>query len=262
MTTDDVMLQLAAPFDLEYFECKVQSTNKAKTAAMATCYIDARGAQKRLNDVFGIDGWSFDWEPMPELVPGQVAVKGTLRFGDTVHADVGVADFKGDGAGAGNAWKGAVSDALKRCCVQTGMAQYLYQMPDLWFPYNQEKKRFVESWKVKKLLHELSLEVHAAGGDLSKIDMRRYRDAAEGGGGEQRSESRASSAATTTATTEKMGLEASLGRKFPDKADQRAFLEETLKRAADIPDLTQRERNLVMMALHKLPDAQEREKAA
>lgn len=98
--------------------------------AMALVYIDARTAQRELDEKFG-DDWEFTWA----TVGGHLyAVKGSLKCNGKIREDVGYPQelkMKGD-ANDSEALKDAVSDAEKRCAVQFGIGRFLYDAPKLY----------------------------------------------------------------------------------------------------------------------------------
>lgn len=134
MNTNHIMQGLQAPFQVEQLSFRVGATtkNKENQKAIALAYIDARDAMKRLDDVVGPGNWQrrYPWSA-----------------GERLYCEVGIKIdgewiWKGDGAGDTQveAEKGAFSDAFKRACVNWGIAQYLYEAPNNWWPLNQYKQ--------------------------------------------------------------------------------------------------------------------------
>jgi hypothetical protein len=158
----EIQSRLAEPFDSEELQFRIQGNpQEAKFGDMkgkmvarcvvyvdARCvvYVDARCVQDRLDDVVGIEGWSFDWEPM-----GTKAAKGKLTIWGICKSDVG----DGDGQ---ETEKGRVSDSLKRAAVQWGIARYLYGIGDLFAECEQRGN----TWYMKKG-EEARLRVKVAG---------------------------------------------------------------------------------------------------
>lgn len=121
-----MMKALSAPFPSKAIHFRVGATTKDKQSGIALAYIDARDAMERLDAVVGPGNWQrrYPWSNAPRLY----CEVGIRIGGDWV--------FKGDGAGDTDveADKGAFSDAFKRACVNWGIARYLYDMPNAWFP--------------------------------------------------------------------------------------------------------------------------------
>lgn len=117
--------QLAAPFPASEIEWRVGTVTKDKTKGMALAYLTARAVQDRLDEVFGPDGWSSDFQ----LTDKGFLCTLTCRFGDKWVR-------KTDGADSTQieATKGGISGALKRAAVQLGIGRYLYYLPNVWHP--------------------------------------------------------------------------------------------------------------------------------
>lgn len=128
--TRNIQAQLEAPFDPAEVDFR-----PADRGNQVVAFIDGEAVIRRLNAVFGPDGWSFDWDALV-ISPGQArkpggeppphdvvwVVKGRLLIGSTLHADLGDAD-------ANETSKAAVTDALKRCATQIGIGLYLRSLP-------------------------------------------------------------------------------------------------------------------------------------
>ncbi len=123
MCTIEIQKGLSAPFpstDIEFRVCRVsQRTKKANVLA----YITARGIMRRLDEVFGIDGWRDEYE----VLDSGVKCRLTVRLEDAWITKEDVAQFTQI-----EALKGAFSDSLKRAGVKFGIGRYLYDLPDYW----------------------------------------------------------------------------------------------------------------------------------
>lgn len=133
--TVELMDRLKAPFSPEQVHFRVGPTSGDKKSGIALAYIDARDAQQRLDEVIGPQNWQRDY-------PWSVDNKICCRVG--IKCD-GEWIWKADGAGETNmeSEKGAFSDSFKRACVNWGIAQYLYDLPNAWFPIKQQGKSYV-----------------------------------------------------------------------------------------------------------------------
>ena len=139
--------ELAKPFPFSDIEVKCQSFSDKSSTALATPYINARAAQRRLDEVFGPEGWSFEVRE----TTGSKGIIGRL----TVFVD-GKAIVREDGSEYSDIepLKGGISGAFKRCFSQLG-ARSLYDVDLGWFAcdsseYNGKKK--FKGWKPDSLM--------------------------------------------------------------------------------------------------------------
>lgn len=172
-----VLEELKKPFIGRFLSVKPGATTQDKTSGMVLTYIDARAVMDRLDDCVGPDGWNFRWEPTVSFQNSDgvtnLAVKGILKIGDVIREDVGEALAESE------PYKSAVSDALKRCAVHFGIGRYLYDMPSIWWPL--KNKRFEDYENLVQLMAELSEKVYEAGGDASKVDLKKYKHSGTSG---------------------------------------------------------------------------------
>lgn len=96
-------------------------------AGRMLAHIDARAVMRRLDQVVGQEGWTWDFDPVI-TEPGKVIIKGKLTVLGITKADAGEAD------GDGELLKFAVSDALKRCAVHFGIGRFLYELGPVAVP--------------------------------------------------------------------------------------------------------------------------------
>lgn len=93
------------------------SWRKGPGGSKELVYINARDVMQRLDEVFGVDGWSDTYE----YIGDRMICKLSCNFGGTwVTKCDGADDTKIEGA------KGGISDALKRAGVKFGIGRYLY----------------------------------------------------------------------------------------------------------------------------------------
>lgn len=131
----ELVAKLAQPFDTMEFLPRAVKDGRG----LAIAYIDARDVQRRLNSVCGAD-WSFDFEL---LAPDGKMVKGILTVCGVTRCDAGESSTEDEPL------KSAVSDALKRTAVHFGIGQYLYYLPQVWAPYDAQKRRWAETPRVE-----------------------------------------------------------------------------------------------------------------
>src|SRR5262249_26540804 len=117
------------------FKPAVVKNNKA----MALAYVDARVIQDRLDEVLGVEGWSDEYELLPD---GSAVCRLRCKLGGEwlTKMDVGSPSEQPD---AGDRVKAAFSDALKRAAVKFGVGRYLYRMPQQWVDYDPVRRQFV-----------------------------------------------------------------------------------------------------------------------
>ena len=138
MLTKETLDELSRFFEVKQVQWKPQTTNRDKTKALATAYVDARDVMNRLDRVVGGE-WQFTWDLMPD---GEV--RGMLTVCGVTRSDVG----ERGSPPLGDTLKAAVSDALKRCAVHFGVARYLYYLPAQWVAYDGQRKRLAETPKL------------------------------------------------------------------------------------------------------------------
>ena len=135
----DIRAALAEPFPPEDLGWKPQSVKGNR--ALAVAYIDARMVEDRLDDVFGVGGWSDEYTPMGD---GNVMCRLSVKIDGAwvVKTDVGGESEQPDG---GDRLKAAFSDALKRAGVKLGIGRYLYELPKQWYDFDPAKKCFTQT---------------------------------------------------------------------------------------------------------------------
>ena len=125
MLTQEQKAALRAPFEPGQVSWRMQGKPNAQGKGQVVAYVDARDVMDRLDDVVGVENWSFDWTPIVTDDKGLLVAKGTLTIFGVSKSDVGDAStFEGT--------KGTISDALKRAAVMFGVARYLYDLPQVW----------------------------------------------------------------------------------------------------------------------------------
>ena len=135
MKLSDIKKRLESPFPSHIVAWKPGALTKDKSRAMMMAFIDARAVMDKLDAVCP-DDWTFDAAEVPGAkVP---TVRGTLTVLGVSRTDFGEGDPSSD---AGNSYKAACSDALKRCAVQFGIGRYLYDLPRQWVEWDEAKRQ-------------------------------------------------------------------------------------------------------------------------
>lgn len=114
--------QLQKPFPPEDIEWRVQQSGfdkNGKAWALIMPYVTNRAIQDRLDEVFGVMGWSNELRPVGDsfLCGIQVEVEGkkVVKWDGADQTDV-------------ESFKGGISNAMKRAGVQFGIGRYLYKL--------------------------------------------------------------------------------------------------------------------------------------
>lgn len=150
----ELQAKLEAPFGPKDLEWKVQKCgvrSDGEIWALVVPYIDARAGQRRLDSVFGMDGWGVTYREIPmgeKLVKardGQPALKrqvvgvlASIRF----RLPGGEWVVREDGAEATDIEpvKGGISGAFKRAAVTLGIGRYLYDVDACWAQIVNDRK--------------------------------------------------------------------------------------------------------------------------
>ena len=117
MNSSELFQALSAPFS------NAEVKKRPGRGGKAFSYVDARTVVRRLTDVIGIAGWSFESavaDTERQVVHGRLTV--SVDGLTVVREDFGYPNSDSDD----EPLKSAASDALKRCAVQLGVAAYLY----------------------------------------------------------------------------------------------------------------------------------------
>lgn len=116
-------MKVRIPFDYKDIKWKPSKFNKGNVKALA--YLDVRAVRRRLNDVFGVDGWKTEMYRQD----GVTFCKLSVWDGESQEWL-----YRTDSGGDSNveAEKGAASDALKRAAINFGIGEYLYDIGDVW----------------------------------------------------------------------------------------------------------------------------------
>jgi hypothetical protein len=169
MDKDALYKKLREPFDVRFVNWKINNYSGDKTKAMITFYLDARAVQHRLNQVLGVEGWSFSFSELDkdQGVHGKLTVyiftdnpekpksKDECIIHEVTREDVGYASTTNK-----DEWyKDAVSDALKRCAVHFGVGHFLYALPNLWVDLTEPGQKYLNKDQDKYISDWLSEQV-------------------------------------------------------------------------------------------------------
>lgn len=172
MLDNAIQQRLEAPFGRHDLDWKVQRAGVAKDGdiwALIVPYIDARAAQRRLDEVFGLDGWEVKYR---EMNLGTKAVRGddgsittreirgviaTLRF-RVPGTDQWVLREDGAEPTQVEPVKGGISSAFKRVVVTIGIGRYLYDVEPMFAQMVDKSRRCGTAYDGNKQRHKFCWE--------------------------------------------------------------------------------------------------------
>jgi hypothetical protein len=139
--------KLQAPFPASEIEFRVQSCGVTKGQTpkpwvMVLAYVQARAIQKRLDDVFGWDGWSEEYRSQDSNMICRLGVRTESGW-----------IYKENGASQTDieAFKGGISGAFKRVASSGfGIGRYLYNLEESFAECSLEKPKNMSGWSKAK----------------------------------------------------------------------------------------------------------------
>lgn len=136
-TLESIISLLQEPFPQKDIEWRWGSISADRNTAQILPYITARAVQERLDEVFPLR-WNNEVRQTEEGVICRIMID--LPDGrQIVREDVGGYPVAKDNKLAADMrFKGAVSDALKRCASSLGIGRYLYYLEIPWVSYNEK----------------------------------------------------------------------------------------------------------------------------
>ena len=137
-------LKINTPLDITEIDFRVQSVNKGGYATILA-YKDARVDMKRLDDVYGVEGWQKKYELIDNHLFCSVGIY-SENFGQWIwKQDVGTESNT-------EKEKGEASDAFKRACFNLGIGRELYEYPLIQIQLNDtefDKATGKPTWSFK-----------------------------------------------------------------------------------------------------------------
>ena len=133
-TLADILDLLCRPFHLQHIELKPGATTQDKARALALPYVDSRIYQKRLDYLAGVEGWRAEF-----VVWGDTRLICRLTILGVTKEATGEGDVNDPNCGTI-----AEAQAFKRACSAFGCGRYLYDLPQIWFDYDGQRKRFAD----------------------------------------------------------------------------------------------------------------------
>jgi hypothetical protein len=114
-------LKLNTPLEINEIDFRVQSVNKGGYATILA-YKDARVDMKRLDDVYGVEGWQKKYDLIDNHLFCSVGIWSDKSSQWIWKQDVGTESNT-------EKEKGEASDAFKRACFNLGIGRELYEYP-------------------------------------------------------------------------------------------------------------------------------------
>ena len=113
----DLLKKLREPFRKEELEFRVGATNNDKSMGLALAYVQARAIQNRLDELFGVDGWTVSYKEISAGFICSLSIKINDRW-VTKEDGAGMTEYESVKGGISNAFKRVASSGF-------GIGRYL-----------------------------------------------------------------------------------------------------------------------------------------
>lgn len=140
MTMTDIAKFLQAPFPASEIEFRVQSCGISNNRpwAMVLAYVQARAIQRRLDDVFGWDGWTDEYRAQDNNMICRLGVRTENGW---IYKENGASETQVE------AFKGGISASFKRVAASGyGIGRYLYDLTESFAECTTEKPKNMSGW--------------------------------------------------------------------------------------------------------------------
>ena len=132
---NDLLKKLREPFRKEELEFRVGATNNDKSMGLALAYVQARAIQNRLDELFGVDGWTVSYKEISAGFICSLSIKINDRW-VTKEDGAGMTEYESVKGGISNAFKRVASSGF-------GIGRYLYNAKKNWYPIRQQGKGYI-----------------------------------------------------------------------------------------------------------------------
>ena len=132
---NDLLKKLREPFRKEELEFRVGATNNDKSMGLALAYVQARAIQNRLDELFGVDGWTVSYKEISAGFICSLSIKINDRW-VTKEDGAGMTEYESVKGGISNAFKRVASSGF-------GIGRYLYNAKKNWYPIRQQGRGYV-----------------------------------------------------------------------------------------------------------------------
>lgn len=155
----DLLKKLREPFRKEELEFRVGATNNDKSMGLALAYVQARAIQNRLDELFGVDGWTVSYKEISAGFICSLSIKINDRW-VTKEDGAGMTEYESVKGGISNAFKRVASSGF-------GIGRYLYNAKKNWYPIRQQGRGYVfTETPVLELNNEIEIKKRE---DIGKI---------------------------------------------------------------------------------------------
>ena len=155
----DLLKKLREPFRKEELEFRVGATNNDKSMGLALAYVQARAIQNRLDELFGVDGWTVSYKEISAGFICSLSIKINDRW-VTKEDGAGMTEYESVKGGISNAFKRVASSGF-------GVGRYLYNAKKNWYPIRQQGRGYVfTETPVLELNNEIEIKKRE---DIDKI---------------------------------------------------------------------------------------------
>ena len=155
----DLLKKLREPFRKEELEFRVGATNNDKSMGLALAYVQARAIQNRLDELFGVDGWTVSYKEISAGFICSLSIKINDRW-VTKEDGAGMTEYESVKGGISNAFKRVASSGF-------GIGRYLYNAKKNWYPIRQQGRGYIfTETPVLELNNEIEIKKRE---DIDKI---------------------------------------------------------------------------------------------
>ncbi|WP_291256243.1 Rad52/Rad22 family DNA repair protein [Fusobacterium sp.] len=131
---DKLLEKLREPFAREELEFRVGAISREKMEGLALAYVQARAIQNRLDEIFGIDGWTVTYKEVSAGFICSLSIKINDRW-ITKEDGASMTEYESIKGGISNAFKRVASSGF-------GIGRYLYKAKNKWYPIRQQGKGY------------------------------------------------------------------------------------------------------------------------
>lgn len=155
----DLLKKLREPFRKEELEFRVGATNNDKSMGLALAYVQVRAIQNRLDELFGVDGWTVSYKEISAGFICSLSIKINDRW-VTKEDGAGMTEYESVKGGISNAFKRVASSGF-------GIGRYLYNAKKNWYPIRQQGRGYIfTETPVLELNNEIGIKKRE---DIDKI---------------------------------------------------------------------------------------------
>ena len=155
----DLLKKLREPFRKEELEFRVGATNNDKSMGLALAYVQVRAIQNRLDELFGVDGWTVSYKEISAGFICSLSIKINDRW-VTKEDGAGMTEYESVKGGISNAFKRVASSGF-------GIGRYLYNAKKNWYPIRQQGRGYIfTETPVLELNNEIEIKKRE---DIDKI---------------------------------------------------------------------------------------------